>query len=156
MTTYFISDLHLDHANIINLCNRPFNTVWQMNKALVGNWNSRVGKDDVVFVVGDFAMPNRMKLWLSRLNGNVILIQGNHDGHGAPMAFFREFCVVHDPKSAPSWWNGWVIHGHKHNSNLDKYPHINPTAKTINVSVEVVKYAPVSYNELLQEVQSES
>ena len=52
-----------------------------MDEALIANWNSVVGPDDIVFNLGDFAFaPNwRWKEILSRLNGHHYLILGNHD-----------------------------------------------------------------------------
>lgn len=37
--TFFTSDTHFGHANIINLCKRPFRDVNHMNDMLVENWN---------------------------------------------------------------------------------------------------------------------
>ena len=54
--TFFTSDTHFGHANIINLCNRPFKDVNHMNDMLVENWNSVVSDDDTVFHLGDFAL----------------------------------------------------------------------------------------------------
>ena len=51
--TYFTSDLHLGHENIIRFSNRPFSTLDEMNRTLVDNWNSRVTERDDVFVLGD-------------------------------------------------------------------------------------------------------
>ena len=52
-----------------------------MDKALIENWNSVVGKNDIVFDLGDFAFaPNwRWKEILSQLNGKHHLILGNHE-----------------------------------------------------------------------------
>lgn len=78
---FFTSDLHFGHQNILKFCNRPWKTVEEMDKALIENWNSVVGKDDIVFDLGDFAFaPNwRWKEILSQLNGKHYLILGNHD-----------------------------------------------------------------------------
>lgn len=45
--TYFISDLHLDHGNIIRYCLRPFVNVDEMNRTLVNNRNNVVGGDTI-------------------------------------------------------------------------------------------------------------
>jgi calcineurin-like phosphoesterase family protein len=78
---WFTSDLHFGHANIIELCNRPFDSIQHMNDMLVENWNSTVSNDDTVYVVGDFAMgiiADNLPI-AQRLNGDKRLILGNHD-----------------------------------------------------------------------------
>jgi calcineurin-like phosphoesterase family protein len=75
---FFTSDLHLNHANIIKFCNRPFSCVSEMNNTLINNWNSKVGKYDHTFILGDFAFSNA-KMFLSQLNGTKSLIIGDHD-----------------------------------------------------------------------------
>lgn len=80
-TTWFTSDLHLGHANIIEYCDRPYHSVNEMNADLVNRWNQRVADGDVVYVIGDFAMgqlDESLKL-VEQMNGVKILIPGNHD-----------------------------------------------------------------------------
>lgn len=81
MKTFFTSDLHFGHLNIITYCNRPFRSLEGMDKALIWRWNDVVGKNDRVFVLGDFSFYNKEKTAqvLSQLNGYKILIKGNHD-----------------------------------------------------------------------------
>ena len=80
---HFCSDLHFFHENILKYCSRPFETVEEMNEALVKNWNSVVGPDDHVYCLGDFCFGNVEKwnwcLEPGRLNGHIHLILGNHD-----------------------------------------------------------------------------
>ena len=57
-TNYYTSDLHLGHANIIKLCNRPFSNTEEMDETLVSNWNARVHRDDHVYIIGDLAFRN--------------------------------------------------------------------------------------------------
>lgn len=78
---FFTSDLHFGHQNIIKFCNRPWETTEEMDKALIENWNSVVGENDIVFDLGDFAFASngRWKEILNQLNGIHYLILGNHD-----------------------------------------------------------------------------
>lgn len=78
--TFFTSDLHLYHANVIKYCNRPFTTVEEMNEILVKNWNETVGIGDEVYCLGDFSMAFRpVETFTKRLNGTKYLVPGNHD-----------------------------------------------------------------------------
>src|SRR5574344_1190546 len=58
-----------------------FENLEQHDAALISNWNKTVGKDDVVYVLGDVgsAPLQRMKEIIGSLNGKKILILGNHD-----------------------------------------------------------------------------
>lgn len=78
---YVCSDLHLDHKNIIQYCNRPYASVEEMNEALINNWNSVVKENDTVFFLGDFCLGKKEDIisFGKRLNGRKILITGNHD-----------------------------------------------------------------------------
>ena len=78
---FFTSDTHFDNANIIRYCNRPWNTVEEMNEGLVERWNAKVGPDDTVFHLGDFCFAGsaEWKKWRNKLNGHIILVRGNHD-----------------------------------------------------------------------------
>lgn len=81
MTTYYTSDTHFGHVNIISYCNRPFRDIHHMTEGLVRSWNEVVGPDDTVYHLGDFAMGPKTehKKFFDRLNGYKVLIRGNHD-----------------------------------------------------------------------------
>ena len=51
--TYFTSDQHFGHFNIIRLSRRPFLTDEEMDAALLARWNAKVKGDDTVYVLGD-------------------------------------------------------------------------------------------------------
>jgi len=79
--TWFTSDHHLGHEKIISLSGRPFETVEEMNSVLIERHNAVVGKNDLVWVLGDVAMgaiAETLPLW-ARFNGKKILVSGNHD-----------------------------------------------------------------------------
>lgn len=46
--TYFTSDQHFGHFNIIRLSRRPFATVEEMDNALLSRWKAKVNDDDTV------------------------------------------------------------------------------------------------------------
>jgi len=81
MRTYFTSDQHFGHKNIIQYSKRPFDNVDHMNHVLINNYNSTVGKLDVCYFIGDVGFSNKeeMSKIISNLNGTKILITGNHD-----------------------------------------------------------------------------
>lgn len=78
---FYISDLHFGHYNIMRFDNRPFNSVEEMDKALIDNWNSVVDAEDTVYILGDFCWlkEDRWIEILRELNGYKVLIRGNHD-----------------------------------------------------------------------------
>ncbi len=78
---WFTSDLHFFHNNVIRNSGRPFKSMEEMHETLIENWNKRVGKKEVVYVLGDFSFGGmeKTKEILSRLKGYKILIKGNHD-----------------------------------------------------------------------------
>lgn len=97
MTVYFTSDTHFGHVHILSYCNRPWNSVEEMNEGLVERWNSVVSPDDVVYHLGDFAMGKRENiLYRKRLNGRVVLIRGNHDRSANIMRHEAGFDEVYD------------------------------------------------------------
>ena len=78
---FYIADMHLSHANVINFDKRPYKNAKEMNKALIENWNSVVNPDDTVYILGDFCWGKEDE-WieiLKQLKGNKQLIKGNHD-----------------------------------------------------------------------------
>jgi len=81
MKTFFISDLHLGHANCIRFDRRPWETVEEMDMEIIRRWNRKVRPEDHVYVLGDFAYKNRTPIedYTNQLNGFIHLIRGNHD-----------------------------------------------------------------------------
>lgn len=80
---WFTSDQHFCHNNVMRFCNRPWDDVKDMNKALTDNWNEVVGDDDIVFILGDFYWDKdttQINKKIKELNGGMIFfVPGNHD-----------------------------------------------------------------------------
>lgn len=79
---YFTGDLHFGHENVLRFDGRPFSSVEEMDEELISRWNNKVGKGDIVYILGDMIWKSRTDdaaTLLNRLNGQKILIKGNHD-----------------------------------------------------------------------------
>ena len=81
MTYFFTSDEHYGHANIIKYCNRPFQSVEEMDTELIRRFNEKVTSQDITVHAGDFTLRNKeyAENIIKQLNGNHIFLKGNHD-----------------------------------------------------------------------------
>ena len=163
MNTWIISDTHFGHANIIEYCNRPFRNVEEMNEELIKRWNSVVGKDDIVWHLGDFGMGNKEYITnlVHCLNGRIFLIQGNHDNHTVawyydcgfervydrPIIIDDYFILSHRPRAVGANLYGY-LYGHVHNDDLYK----DYTSNTCCVCVERQNYTPILLEEAKQKM----
>lgn len=79
---FFTADHHFGHENIIKFSERPFESLEHMNEELIKRWNEKIGPGDTVYHLGDISLgkPDFTKEILDRLNGNIHLIKGNHEG----------------------------------------------------------------------------
>ncbi len=168
----YTSDLHLGHANIIWLCHRPFLDVEEMNRALINNWNARVGDNDHVYLIGDLAYQSAQPVagYLRQMRGHKHLILGNHDKSWIKQTelsnYFesveaiqeiedrgRRVVLRHYPhplKTLPDK-NSYLVHGHIHNSRQGGYwPLLQNSERILNASVEINGYQPVSLDELIK------
>lgn len=94
----YIADLHLGHSNIIKFDNRPFDSVADMDDFLIENWNKKVKNGDTTYILGDFCWgkePEWIKI-LNKLNGNKVLIRGNHDIKNMSRALKDKFLYIKD------------------------------------------------------------
>lgn len=81
--TFFSSDMHYFHKNILNHHpdTRKHADINDMNDAIIDAHNSVVTKHDAIYMLGDISFGDEAQTdsVLQRLNGNKILIYGNHD-----------------------------------------------------------------------------
>lgn len=77
----YIADWHYGHANILHFDNRPFKTIFEHDKELIRRWNAAVNPCDTVYILGDmfWCKATDAIAVLKQLNGQKILIKGNHD-----------------------------------------------------------------------------
>ena len=158
---FLIGDLHFNHRNIIKYCSRPFNGVEDMNEQLIKNWNSVVGANDIVYVVGDFALCGKQKIIEigQCLNGRKRLVLGNHDQasietyraagfefvYNHPIVLDEFYVVSHEP-----------MIGFSPNmpfANIFAHVHDNPaytdySEQSFCVSAERIAYTPIDFEEV--------
>jgi calcineurin-like phosphoesterase family protein len=154
--TWFIGDTHFGHANILKYekAARPFDSIEQMNEAIIDRWNAVVGEFDKVFHLGDFCFGSHNIEIAKRLKGQKRLILGNHDVYNADQ-YLKYFNTVH----GVLFWNDCIlthvpvhpkqlehrakynIHGHLHSNQLDD-------EKYINVSCENNNLTPINADEI--------
>ena len=176
---FFTSDTHFDHKNIIKYCNRPWETVEEMNQGLIDNWNSVIGPDDTVFHLGDVSFGGNTNLinYVSQLNGHIILIKGNHDrklqqsicdklfdyscqqltlnidGITVFLNHFPFLCFSGTYNTDKSI----QLFGHIHSGPLSSGPDIDRFNKygvynQYDVGVDNNHYKPISWNEILKKI----
>lgn len=139
---YYISDLHLYHDNVLFFDKRDFKDVHQMFQVIKERWNNRVTKEDTVYILGDFIWlkePEWARI-VAQLNGNKVLIRGNHDpktfsketrklfidvrdkaeitdnGRHVIMSHFPELCYKGDYNP-----DCYMLYGHVHNTREAAY-----------------------------------
>lgn len=135
--TFTISDTHFGHAGVTRFLNadgtklRPWDTVEEMDEAMVARWNNVVRPKDKVYHLGDVVINRKALATLGRLNGEKVLIKGNHDifrlNEYTP--YFRDirgvgvidkYILSHIPLHPASVTERWVcnIHGHLHSNKV--------------------------------------
>lgn len=167
--TFFTSDHHFGHNNIIRFCDRPFESVDEMDEILIERWNQKVRKHDRVYHLGDFAMTkNKEKVGeiIDRLNGKIYLIKGNHESsalqHKEKFEWIKDYfeLKINDPDSsngnrkimlfhyAMRTWRGshhgnWHLYGHSHGTLPDL-----PNEHCFDIGVDCHDFYPLEFEEV--------
>lgn len=150
---WITADEHLDHKNIIkpDYCDRPFKTVGEMNETIIVNHNAVVKPNDVVYILGDFALTKKKKMmhFVSRLNGYKILLVGNHD-----MRFLQRECNTQKIDRFLDFGFDEVYKGiiTKDNFILSHTPLYIEEIPCINVGVDAWNFIPIPFPSIKQQI----
>ncbi len=156
---FFIADTHFGDQNLCNLKlkngnkYRPWKYSKNMDEALVNFWNQTVGKNDLVYHLGDVATTKESLKLLKECNGEKVLIKGNKDKFelinyttyfSDIKSYFRidNYVLAHIPLFPSCIKKGRVnLHGHLHRAKIKNI-------KYYNVSVENINYRPISIDQI--------
>ncbi len=80
---WFASDHHFGHKNIIEYCNRPFETVKEMDTILINHWNAFIEPGNTIYYLSDFCLGGKemARLYFNQLNGHIKVLSNpwHHD-----------------------------------------------------------------------------
>lgn len=175
--TFFTSDLHFGHKNVIKFDNRPFSSVEEMDDTLIENWNTKVDNKDIVYILGDVSWYKDQETAdiLHKLKGHKILIKGNHDRvHGQVRKQFdnvtsydeiildknKHIVLCHYPILFFNRhrYGSYMFYGHVHNSldwlRIESYRREieaeGISFNAYNVGTMVQNYEPVNFDEIIK------
>ena len=178
--TWLVSDTHFGHVGVCRFTRndgvtklRPWDDPDEMDEFMVNAWNERVRPNDKVYHLGDVVINRRCLKTLERLNGDKVLIRGNHDifRDDEYRQYFRELrayhvmngmILSHIPIHVESLGRfGVNIHGHLHANRVmmtAKFPHaekqiIDPRYHC--VCVEHTDFAPILFEDVIKKIEAE-
>jgi calcineurin-like phosphoesterase family protein len=162
VNTWFTSDFHLGHRNIIRYCSRPFASVEEMDAAILANLNNVVRAQDVLYFLGDFCLggPDQALRYRDRIVcRNIHLVEGNHDEalRDVAGAFSSSNQLVEVRVGnqrivlchyAMRVWHHarrgvWHLYGHSHGNLAD-----DPATLSIDVGVDSHDFRPWHFDEI--------
>lgn len=127
---FFTADWHFNHDREFIYKPRGFNSIYEMNEALIERHNSVVNPEDDVYVLGDLMLGNNEEAikMVKQLKGNLHIVRGNHDTNSR-MAIYNDCWNVVDINEGQYFkfgkYNFYLNHYPTFTSNLEKSPHMS-------------------------------
>jgi calcineurin-like phosphoesterase family protein len=184
--TFLVSDTHFGHNGVCHFMRRdgetklrPWDTAEEMDEEMIKRWNDTVRPGDKVYHLGDVVINRRALGIMRRLNGDKVLIRGNHDifRDDEYREHFRELrayhvlngmILSHIPLHSASLGRfGVNIHGHLHSDRVMRAKGINyPTGEIVYsetdidtryhcVCVEQTDFAPILFEDVIKRIEAE-
>ena len=183
--TFLVSDTHFGHAGVCRFTRedgftklRPYTTPEEMDEDMVAKWNDRVRPTDKVYHLGDVVINRRALKTLARLNGDKVLIRGNHDifRDDEYREYFRELrayhvmngmILSHIPVHEASLGRfGVNIHGHLHANRVMKARGVDAKTGTVLYGTEIdprywcacveqTDFAPILFEDAIKRIEAE-
>lgn len=184
-SVFLVSDTHFGHTGVCRFTRmdgvtklRPWDNADEMDEFMVKAWNERVRPTDKVYHLGDVVINRKALKTLARLNGDKVLIRGNHDifRDDEYRAYFRELrayhvmnglILSHIPVHEASLGRfGCNIHGHLHANRVMKARGVDARTGEILYSdeidprywcacVEQTDFAPILFEDAIKRIEAE-
>jgi calcineurin-like phosphoesterase family protein len=175
---FLVSDTHFGHLGVCKFMGpdgvtklRPWDTPEEMDEEMVKRWNETVRPNDKVYHLGDVVINRKALKTLSRLNGDKVLIKGNHDIFRLEdyTHYFRDIrayhvmngCILsHIPMHESNLGRfGVNIHGHLHAHRVMRYD-IDHDREMVDpryhcVCVEQTDFRPILIEDVFKKIISE-
>jgi calcineurin-like phosphoesterase family protein len=176
---FLVSDTHFGHLGVCRFMRndgvtklRPWDTPEEMDEEMIRRWNDRVRPTDKVYHLGDVVINRRALPTLARLNGDKVLIRGNHDifRDDEYRQYFRELrayhvmngmILSHIPIHTESLGRfGVNIHGHTHANRVMWEDPLDGFESKIDpryhcVCVEQTDFAPILFEDVIKRIEAE-
>jgi calcineurin-like phosphoesterase family protein len=182
---FLVSDTHFGHAGVCRFMRedgvtklRPWDDPQEMDEEMIKRWNETVRPNDKVYHLGDVVINRRAMSTLARLNGDKVLIRGNHDifRDDEYRQYFRELrayhvmngmVLSHIPVHEASLGRfGTNIHGHLHASRVKRARGVDARTGAILYSdeidtryhcvcVEQTDFAPILFEDVIKRIEAE-
>ena len=166
---FFTADTHFGHANVIRMCERPYQDIEEMNRDFIARWNAKVSGTDSVYIIGDmFFRCDDPEAILRQLRGKKHLLLGNHDSSWIGLVDLNKYFVSVDTLIEAgidqtgltlchypllTWKHqkrSYMIHGHIHRkTDSDFWPLLCVRDRVLNAGVDINHYEPVTLEELI-------
>ena len=168
---FLVSDTHFGHAGVCRFLRddgtklRPWDSPEEMDEYMVEAWNKKVRPNDKVYHLGDVVINRRALKILALLNGDKVLIRGNHDifRDTEYRNYFREIrayhvmngmILSHIPIHSDSLGRfGTNIHGHLHSNRVMKDGVVDTRYHC--VCVEQTDFAPILFEDVIKRIEAE-
>lgn len=175
-SVFLVSDTHFGHAGVCRFLRedgtklRPWDDAAEMDEAMVKAWNERVKPTDKVYHLGDVVINRKALKTLAKLNGDKVLIRGNHDifRDDEYRQYFRELrayhvmngmILSHIPIHSDSLGRfGVNIHGHLHAGRVktEVWGQMEVDVRYHCVCVEQTPdFAPILFEDVIKRIREE-
>lgn len=171
-SVFLVSDTHFGHAGVCRFTRddgftklRPWDDPAEMDEAMVKAWNETVKPTDKVYHLGDVVINRKALSIMHRLNGDKVLIKGNHDifkmsDYTPHFRDIRGYHVMNNMilSHIPIHPDGLYrfkanIHGHLHANRVMKDGEIDP--RYFNVSVEQIDFRPMLFEDVVKKLEEQ-